>query len=61
MAPKVLLVLGVPERSVMGIKDWSSTAIAARYQHVTDPIRRTIAAQVGGLLWAEEMAFRNAN
>ena len=45
----------------MGIKDWSSTAIAARYQHVTDPIRRTIAAQVGGLLWAEEMAFRNAN
>jgi hypothetical protein len=27
-------------------------AMAARYQHVTDPIRRTVAAQVGGLLWA---------
>jgi hypothetical protein len=52
-AATVLLVLGVPERSVMGIMGWSSTAMAARYQHVTDPIRRTVAAQVGGLLWAE--------
>ena len=49
-AATVLLVLGVPERSVMGIMGWSSTAMAARYQHVTNPIRRTVAAQVGGLL-----------
>lgn len=25
---------------------------AARYQHVTDPIRREVASRVGGLLWA---------
>ena len=50
----VLLVLGVPERTVMGIMGWSSTAMAARYQHVTDPIRRKVADQVGGLLWAGE-------
>ena len=41
----------------MGIMGWSSTAMAARYQHVTDPIRRTVAAQVGGLLWAEQKGF----
>ena len=60
-AATVLLVLGVPERSVMGIMGWSSTAMAARYQHVTDPIRRTVAAQVGGLLWADQKGSRNAN
>ena len=52
-AATVLLVLGVPERSVMGIMGWSSTAMAARYQHVTDPIRRAVATQVGELLWAD--------
>ena len=45
---------GFPERTVMGIMGWSSTAMAARYQHVTDPIRRQVADQVGGLLWADE-------
>ena len=50
----MLLVLGVPERTVMGIMGWSSTAMAARYQHVTDPIRRQVADQVGGLLWADK-------
>ncbi len=49
-AATVLLVLGVPERTVMGIMGWSSTAMAARYQHVTDAIRATVANQVGGLL-----------
>ncbi len=53
-AATVLLVLGVPERTVMGIMGWSSTAMAARYQHITDPIRRTVADQVGGLLWADQ-------
>jgi integrase len=47
----VLLVLGVPERTVMSIMGWSSTAMAARYQHVTDPIRREVAGRVGRLLW----------
>ena len=40
----------------MGIMGWSSTAMAARYQHVTDPIRRQVADQVGGLLWTDESA-----
>ncbi len=41
----------------MGIMGWSSTAMAARYQHVTDPIRRTVADQVGGLLWADQRSL----
>ena len=52
-AATVLLVLGVPERVVMGVMGWSSTAMAARFQHVTDPIRRDLARRVGGLLWSE--------
>ena len=28
--------------------------MASRYQHVTDPIRREVAARVEGLLWASE-------
>ena len=52
-AATVLLVLGVPERTVMSIMGWSSTSMAARYQHVTDPIRREVANRVGGLLFGE--------
>jgi hypothetical protein len=48
----MLLALGVPERAAMGIMGWSSTAMAARYQQVTDPIRQDIAQRVDGLLWA---------
>jgi integrase len=44
---KRLLLLGVPERAVMGIMGRSSTAMAARYN--TDPIRRDVARRVGGL------------
>jgi integrase len=53
-AATVLLILGVPERTVMGIMGWSSTSMASRYQHVTDPIRRDVAARVGGLIWVTE-------
>jgi integrase len=53
-AATVLLVLGVPERTVMSVMGWSSTSMAARYQHVTDPIRRDVARRVGGLLWSED-------
>lgn len=53
-AATVLLVLGVPERTVMAIMGWSSTAMAARYQHVTDPIRLDVAQRVGVLLWTAE-------
>jgi integrase len=51
-AATVLLALEVPERTVMGVMSWSSTSMAARYQHVTDPIRHEVANRVGGLLWS---------
>jgi integrase len=51
-AATVLLILGVPERTVMGIMGWSSTAMAARYQHITDPIRHEVAVRVDGLIWS---------
>jgi integrase len=60
-AATVLLVLGVPERTAMGIMGWSTTAMAARYQHVTDPIRATVARQVGGLLWDAGRGAQYAN
>ena len=59
-AATVLLILGVPERAVMGIMGWSSTAMAARYQHVTDPIRVDIARRVDGLIWDREEAAGGA-
>ncbi|QDP94966.1 site-specific integrase [Microlunatus elymi] len=54
-AATVLLVLGVPERTTMALMGWSSTSMAARYQHVTDPIRRDVAERVGGLFWADDV------
>jgi integrase len=58
-AATVLLILGVPERAVMAIMGWSSTGMAHRYQHVTDPIRDRIAKQVDSLLWEpDEQAER---
>jgi integrase len=50
-AATVLLLLGAPERAVMGVMGWSNTAMAARYQHVTATIQRDIATRVGGLIW----------
>lgn len=50
-AATVLLVLGVPERAVMGLMGWSTTAMAARYQHITDQVRRDVAERIGGLIW----------
>lgn len=50
-AATVLLLLGVPERAVMGIMGWSNTAMAARYQHVTGAIQRDVADRVDGLIW----------
>lgn len=50
-AATVLLILGVFERTVMGIMGCSSTGMTRRYQHVTDPIRQAVADQVDGLLW----------
>ncbi|MFI2278411.1 tyrosine-type recombinase/integrase, partial [Catenuloplanes sp. NPDC020197] len=50
-AATVLLLLGVPERAVMGIMGWSNSSMAARYQHITAEIDRDIAKRVGGLIW----------
>jgi integrase len=36
----------------MAIMGWSTTAMAARYQHITEAVRRDIADRVGGLIWA---------
>ena len=48
----VLLLLQIPDRTVMAIMGWSSnTAMAARYQHIIAAIRRDVAESVGGLLW----------
>ncbi|MEU0990692.1 site-specific integrase [Streptomyces sp. NPDC005953] len=50
-AATVLLILGVPERAVMGLMGWSTTAMAARYQHMVDTVRTNVAEQVDGLIW----------
>ncbi len=50
-AATVLLILGVPERAVMGLMGWSTTAMAARYQHITGTVRDDVARRIGGLLW----------
>lgn len=60
-AATVLLVLGVPERTVMSVMGWSSSSMAARYQHVTDPIRRDVADRIGGLLWASRGSAGDEN
>ncbi|MDQ0910190.1 integrase [Streptomyces canus] len=53
-AATVLLILGVPERAVMGLMGWSTTAMAARYQHMVDAVRADVAKQVDGLIWKTE-------
>ncbi|MET7612232.1 site-specific integrase [Streptomyces seoulensis] len=55
-AATVLLILGVPERAVMGLMGWSTTAMAARYQHMVDAVRTDVAKQVDGLIWKPETA-----
>jgi integrase len=50
-AATVLLLLQIPDRTVMAIMGWSNTAMAARYQHIMAAIRRDVATSVGGLLW----------
>ncbi|MGZ9931198.1 tyrosine-type recombinase/integrase [Streptomyces sp. NC-S4] len=51
-AATVLLILGVPERAVMGLMGWSTTAMAARYQHMVDGVRSSVAVQVDSLIWS---------
>lgn len=60
-AATVLLVLGVPERTVMDIMGWSSAGMLKRYQHVSDGLRRGVADQIGGLVWGVGKAEKEAN
>ncbi|CAL9523251.1 Tyrosine recombinase XerC [Streptomyces sp. enrichment culture] len=53
-AATVLLILGVSERAVMGLMGWSTTAMAARYQHMVDTVRADIARQLDGLIWRQD-------
>ncbi|MFI6154067.1 tyrosine-type recombinase/integrase [Kitasatospora sp. NPDC051170] len=50
-ASTVLLLLGVPERIVMAIMGWSSTSMAQRYQHVTEPMLHDVGKKIGAALW----------
>lgn len=59
-AATMLLLLGIPDRAVMGVMGWSNAAMAARYQHVIAEIRRDIAKRVDGLLWAQKPEPRPA-
>ncbi|MGO1055384.1 tyrosine-type recombinase/integrase [Crossiella sp. CA198] len=52
-AATVLLILGVPERAVMGFMGWSNMGMAKRYMHVTEPVRRDIAQRLDGYLWGD--------
>ncbi len=55
-AATVLLILGVPQRAVMSLMGWSSTAMTARYQHVTGVVRTDEPRRVGGLIWGAEVS-----
>ena len=48
-AATTLLVLNIGTRAVMDLMGWSSSSMAARYQHVSDDLRHDIADSLGGL------------
>jgi integrase len=50
-AATMLLVLNIGTRAVMDMMGWSSSSMAARYQHVTNDLRHDIANSLGGLFW----------
>lgn len=55
-AATVLLLLGVSERTIMGVMGWSNTAMTHRYAHIVDPIRRDTARRIDQLFWADSGA-----
>ena len=46
-----LLLLGVPERSVIDVMGWSNAAMVRRYAHVTARLCRDIADRLNTFLW----------
>jgi len=57
-AATVLLILESPSEPSWGSWAGPSTGMTRRYQHVTDPIRRTVVDQVDGLLWGDGEAVQ---
>lgn len=60
-AATALLLLGVSERTIMGLMGWSNPAMTHRYAHMVDPIRDDVARRVDGLLWADSAAVDDGN
>ena len=50
-AATMLQMLNVGTRAVMDMMGWSSSSMAARYQHVTNDLRHDIADSLGVLVW----------
>ncbi len=50
-AATVLLLLGVPDRTVMGLMGWSNSSMTGRYQHMTSAVQRDVADRLNGYLW----------
>jgi integrase len=59
-AATALLLLGVPDRVVMGIMGWSSEEMRRRYQHMTAAVLKDVATRLGRLLW-DDPDPRSAN
>lgn len=50
-AATVLLMLGVGERTIMGLTGRSNPAMTRRYAHMVDPVRHETASRIDALLW----------
>ena len=55
-AATVLLLLGVHERTIMGVLGSSTTAMASRYTHLVALIHSDVASRLDGLLWSGQPA-----
>ena len=50
-AATTLLLLGVSERAVIDMMGWSTGKMTLVYQHITDAVRKDVAAKVGSFIW----------
>ncbi|MFI8186408.1 tyrosine-type recombinase/integrase [Actinacidiphila glaucinigra] len=63
-AATVLLLLGVPDVVVDAIMGWEpggSARMRSRYMHVTGPVLKNVARQVGDALWSSPDTNRDGN
>jgi integrase len=63
-AATVLLILGVPDvvvDSIMGWEPGGAARMRARYMHITGPMLRKVAQQVGDALWQPPGTEKNAD